>query len=207
MADLAMAHRSPLTGHLRSGRHGRADGAPGVTVSERSDLAAAAITLRAGQQEEVARRMQEAFGLALPDRSACTAAGPLALVWTGPAQWLALEEGRIGPARFGFARDLAARLGDASSVTNLTGARAVLRLSGPAVRDALAKLVPIDLDESAFPSGAAALSLAVHIGVTLWRVPGFADVWDIVCFRSFGESLAHAVLEAAAEFGCDVLAT
>jgi sarcosine oxidase subunit gamma len=200
-----MAPRSPLSGHLPSGRHGRVDGAPGVTVSERSGLAAVALTLRAGQREELARRMQEAFGLALPDRPACTTAGRLALVWTGPAQWLALEEGRDGLARFGFARDLAASLGDAASVTDLTGARAVLRLSGPAVRDALAKLVPIDLDESAFPPGTAALTLAWHVGVTLWRAPA-TDAWDIACYRSFGESLAHAVVEAAAEFGCDILA-
>jgi heterotetrameric sarcosine oxidase gamma subunit len=206
MADLAMAPRPPLAGHLPPGRHGRPDGAAGVTVSERGSLAAAALALRAGQREELARRLREAFGLGLPDRPACTAAGPLALVWTGPAQWLALDEDRDGLARFGFARDVAARLGDAASVTDLTGARAVLRLSGPAVRDALVKLVPIDLDESAFPPGAAALTLAGHVGVTLWRAPG-ADGWDIACYRSFGESLAHAVLEAAAEFGCDVLAT
>ena len=206
MAELAMAPRSPLAGHLAPGRLGGADGAPGVVLTERRRLAAAAVTLRAGQRESLARRLLEEFGLALPEHPCCTAAGPVMLVWTGPGQWLALDEGGDDLKRFGFARELAARLGAAASVTDLTGARAVVRLSGPAVRDALSKLVPIDLDESAAPPGAAALTLAGHIGVALWRVPGLADSWDIACYRSFGESLAHAVLEAVAEFGCDVLA-
>ncbi|HEV7263320.1 MAG TPA: sarcosine oxidase subunit gamma family protein [Falsiroseomonas sp.] len=207
MADLTMLSRSPLAGHLPPGRHGRADGPPGVAVTERGDLAAASLALRAGQGAALATALLDGFGLALPQRAGCTAAGALELVWTGPGQWLALDAGRKDVARFGFARALAARLGGAASVTDLTGARAVLRLSGPAVREMLAKLVPIDLDESVFPPGAAALTLAGHMGVTLWRPPTAKDAWHIACYRSFGESLAHDVLEAAAEFGCEVSPT
>lgn len=206
MADLALLPRSPLAGHLPAGRHGRADGAPGVTLAERADLAAASVALRAGQAAALADALRQGFGLALPPRPGCSSAGTCELVWTSPGQWLALDSAREGLARFGFAHDLAARLGGAASVTDLTGARAVLRLSGPAVRDMLAKLVPIDLDEAAFPPGAAALTLAAHVGVTLWRAPESGGAWGLACYRSFGESLAHEVLQAAAEFGCEVTA-
>lgn len=202
MVDAAMQPRSPLKGHLPTGRQGRPDGAPGVTLAERGDLAAAAITLRAGAWEDLAARLRDGFGLDLPRKPRCSVAGRIELIWTGPAQWLALDAGCEGIARFGFAREFSDRLGACASVTDLTGARAVLRLAGPAVRDTLAKLMPIDLDDTVFPPGSAALTLAGHVGVTLWRPT--AEAWDIACYRSFGESLAHALLEAAAEFGCDV---
>ncbi len=202
MADLAM--RTPLAGHLKAGRHGRAEGTPGLHVTERGHLATAAIALRAGQQAALAAALRDGFGLDLPQRPGCAGSGAVELVWNGPGQWLALDSAREGIGRFGFARELAARLGAAASVTDLTGARAVLRLTGPAVRDTLAKLLPVDLHESVFPAGAATLTLASHIGVTLWRPDEAA--WDIACYRSFGESLAHAVVEAAAEFGCEVTA-
>ena len=202
MVDAAMQPRSPLAELLTRGRHGRAGGAAGVTLTERTGLAAAAITLRARQWEDLTTRLRDGFRLDLPRQPGCSAAGALEIIWTGPAQWLAIEAGRDDVARFGFARDLAARLGAAASVTDLTGARAVLRLAGPAVRETLAKLVPIDPDETVFPPGGAALTVAGHVGVTLWRPT--AEAWDIACYRSFGESLAHDLLEAAAEFGCAV---
>jgi len=182
--------RTPLAGLVQPRRHGAETGAPGLHIAERSPAAAA-----------IARR-----GLAslpdLPQQPGCVTAGSCEFIWTGPGHWLALDSARTGLARFGFARDLAERFGTDASVTDLTGARAILRLAGPAVRPTLAKLVPIDLDETIFPPGAAALTLAGHVVVTLWRPD--AEAWAIACYRSFGESLLHDLLEAAAEFGCDV---
>ncbi len=182
--------RTPLAGLLRAGRHGHAAGAPGLHLRERNPAAAA-----------IARRGSAALP-DLPRRPGCVTIGTAEFIWTGPGLWLALDSAPEGLARFGFARALAERFGGDASVTDLTGARAILRLRGPAVRDTLAKLVPIDLDETVFPAGAAALTLAGHVGVTLWR-PTPED-WDIACYRSFGASLLHDLLEAAAEFGCEV---
>jgi sarcosine oxidase subunit gamma len=201
VAETLLAPRSPLAGALAPGRHGLAEGPPGVTLRELPFLASAAIALHAGQAATLAARLREAQGLDLSMQPGCRASGALTVVWTGQGQWLALRSGLEGAARFGFARDLAALCGGAASVTDLTGARAVLRLEGPAAAAVLGKLVPVDLDESAFPAGAAAMTLASHIGVALWRT---ADAWHIACYRSFGGSMAEAVLEAAAEFGCDV---
>jgi methylglutamate dehydrogenase subunit D len=182
--------RTPLAGLLLPGRHGDAGGAPGLHLCERNPAAAA-----------IARRGSAALP-DLPQRPGCSTISTAEFIWTGPGLWLALDSAPEGLARFGFAPALAERFGGDASVTDLTGARAILRLRGAAVRDTLAKLVPIDLDDTVFPAGSAAVTLAGHIGVTLWRPT--AEDWDIACYRSFGASLLHDVLEAAAEFGCEV---
>lgn len=201
-----MMARAPASGALTPGRSGRPDGEPGVVITERPFLAAAAVSLRAGRREALAGRLADRFGLGLPREPSRTAAGPVSLVWSGPAQWLAFDEARRGVDRFAFSAALADAVGDAASVTDLTGARAVFRLRGPAVREALSRLVPVDLDPSAFPPGAAALTLAGHVGVTLWRLPDEGEGFEICCYRSFAGSLAEALLEAGRSCGCLVLA-
>lgn len=201
-----MVARSPASGALSPGRSGRQDGEPGVLVAERPFLAAASVSLRAGRREALAGRVAERFGLALPLRPAFVRAGTVSLVWSGPSHWLAFDEARQDVDRFGFATALADAVGDAASVTELTGARTVFRLRGPAVREALGRLVPIDLDPSVFTPGAAALTLAGHVGVTLWRLPDEVLGFEICCYRSFAGSLAQALLEAGRSCGCLVSA-
>lgn len=186
---------------LRPGRSGRADGPAGVTVTPRTGLAMAAIAARRGADPE---RLAAALGAALPGHPACVEAGPLLLVWAGPGHWLALRRDLSGAARYDFAPHLAQALGEAASVTEMTGSRVVLRLSGPRIRDALAKIVPIDLDPQAFPPGAAALTNGGHLPVHLWCLPGPDAVIELACYRSYGDSLADAVLAAAREYGCEV---
>ncbi len=197
-----MPPRASAAGLLPAGRSGREGEAAGVIITERAFLAAASLALRAGQQAALAARLADRFGLGLPLVPTRSAAGPVSLVWSGPAQWLAFDEARDGAARLAFCTALTDAVGDAASVTELTGARAVFRLGGPEAREALTRLVPIDLDPSVFPPGAAALTLAGHIGVTLWRLGGREDGFEICCYRSFGGSLADALVDAARPFGC-----
>jgi sarcosine oxidase subunit gamma len=173
---------------------------PGVTVTRLPDLALAAIAARRGADPA---RLAAALGAAPPERPGCVQAGPALLVWSGPGQWLALRRDLAGTARYGFAPQLAEALGDAASITEMTGSRVVLRLSGPAMRDALAKLVPIDLDPEAFPPGAAALTRGGHLPLHLWCLPGPDAAIEIASYRSYAGSLAEAVLEAAREHGCE----
>jgi sarcosine oxidase subunit gamma len=69
---------------------------------------------------------------------------------------------------------------------------------GPAARDALAKLLPIDLHRAGFAEDATALTLAGHIGVQIWR--SGEDRFELACFRSYAEALYGALREAAREF-------
>lgn len=161
----------------------------------------AAIAVRRGADPA---RLAAALGAAPPERPGCVSAGDTLLVWSGPGQWLALRRDLSGVARHGFAPRLAKGLGDAASVTDLAGSRTVLRLSGTAVFDALAKLVPIDLDPEAFPPGAAALVNGGYLPLHIWRLPGPVTIFELACYRSYGDSLAQAVLAAAREYGCEV---
>jgi sarcosine oxidase subunit gamma len=195
VADLAL---------LRPGRHGLAGGEPGVVVTPLRDIALAAISMRAGAEALLTERLASACGLTPPARPGCATSGDTGLVWSGPGQWLAFRHGLAGPARFGFAPELATALGAAASVTEMTGSRTILRLSGPHARDALAKVVPVDLDETAFPPGAAALTNGGYMPVQLWRVPTDEPVFELACYRSYGESLAEALLHAAGEYGCEL---
>lgn len=193
MADLAM---------LRPGRHGPGDGAPGIVVTPLCDIALAAVSARTGAGAVLAERMAAAVGLSPPARPACVTNGGTGLVWLGPDHWLAFRRGLRGAARFGFAPELAAALGRAASVTEMTCSRTILRLSGPRLRDVLAKMVPVDLEETAFPAGAAALTNGGYLPVQLWRLAADEPVFELACYRSYAESLVEALLHAAGEDGC-----
>jgi len=106
-------------------------------------------------------------------------------LWSGPASWIAVSQ----------APDLEARILRAANglaaVTDQSDGRTILRVTAPVAK--LQKLVPIDLDESAFGPNATALTLAGHIPMQIWRCK---NGFELCCFRSFAESLYHALVEA-----------
>ena len=75
-----------------------------------------------------------------------------------------------------------------AAVTDQADAWVVVRLSGPAAEDVLARLVPIDLGARAFPEGSAARTLLGHMSVGLLRAEG---AFEILAFRSMAGTLAH----------------
>ena len=75
-----------------------------------------------------------------------------------------------------------------AAVTDQADAWVVVRLDGPAALDVLARLVPIDLRERAFPQGSAARTLLGHMSVGVLRA---GDAFDILAFRSMAGTLAH----------------
>jgi sarcosine oxidase subunit gamma len=115
-------------------------------------------------------------------------------LWSGPASWLAICE-RDDPD---FATGLANRLNSVAAVTDQSDGRTILRISGPASRDALAKLLPIDLHQTVFSLDETALTLAGHINVQIWRTG--EDSFELACFRSFAACLFDSLREACQEF-------
>jgi sarcosine oxidase subunit gamma len=124
----------------------------------------------------------------------------VAFIATGPGSWLATSE-ISGNA---FAPDLAAALNDCAAVLDQSDGQAVLRISGHRVRETLGKLVPIDLHPRAFRTGDVAVTVAAHIGATLWRLndePNGYAVFEIAVYRSLAGCFWRAFSESAAEFG------
>jgi sarcosine oxidase subunit gamma len=179
------------------GRFGREGAAPGLVIRERVDLGLATVMVRRGREQALVDAVRAAYGVGLVDASKVSAGPQVAFVGSGPGHWLAVSESLANGA---LAADLAARLPGLVSIFDQSDGRGVLRLSGPRVRDVLAKGLPIDLHPRAFAPGDAATSIISHIGVQLWQVDG-EPTYDIAFFRSFAGSFWHWLAESAAEFG------
>jgi heterotetrameric sarcosine oxidase gamma subunit len=176
------------------------DSRAGVIASDRDGLGIATVLVRKNQATALALRVRERFAIELPRGLRRSAADDVAFAGTAPGTWLATGEGG-GSA---FARALKAILTDTASVSDQSSGYAALRLTGPKLRDTLAKMLPIDLHERAFAPGEVAVTMAMHVGVTLWRLQDAGDgmpVFEITMFRSLAASLWHGLAASAAEFG------
>lgn len=207
MADLSATHLaaspvapSTLAGHaptaiLPDGHYGL-PGAAGVQARILDALSAASLLARRGQAEGLTARFAAA-GLPLPEGPKATVAGPLTLVGTGPGRWLAFAEGQSPDAL--LAR-LAAAAGGAAALADQSDANLLIALSGPKVRDALAKGVMVDLHPSAFGPGDAATTIVAHVGTTFWQADE-APTYRFAVPRSFAPAFLRWLAESAAEFG------
>jgi len=136
----------------------------------------------------------DALGGTLPLPGRQLRADGVLYLWSGPASWLALADDDAAD----FSEKLATRLAGVAAVTDQSDGRAILRVHGPSSRDALAKLLPIDLHPKMFSIDATALTLAGHVNVQIWR--SGEDAFELACFRSFAEDLFEALCEASREF-------
>ncbi len=200
MSDRHLRPLSALAGIAVPGRFGKAGGEPGIVLEERVGLGLATVACRKGQAEPLKAAVASAYGLDLPGSSR-VAQGPLAsFVGYGPGQWFAVSESLANEA---LARDLAQRLQGLASISDQSGGRTVLRVSGSRARDVLAKGLPIDLDPRAFPLGSAATSVISLMGVQLWQIDDTRS-YDIAVFRSLSASFWRWLTASAAEFGYEV---
>jgi len=170
----------------------------GILTHDRDGLGLATILAKKNQTHALVQRMRECFNIDLPLAPRRTSAENLALMGTGPAAWLAAYEhgGNL------FAATLREKIGDLASISDQSDGYAVLRLSGPKVRDTLSKLMPIDLHPRAFKIGDVAATVAAHIGVTAWRLDDNVDGsprFEIALFRSLVASFWRALTESAGE--------
>jgi heterotetrameric sarcosine oxidase gamma subunit len=134
--------------------------------------------------------LQTALDTALPPPGKQLRHGAVLYLWAGPESWLAIADA----ADPNFDLTLAQSCNGLAAVTDQSDGRSILQIAGPAAREALAKLVPIDLHPSAFPPDATALTLAGHIPIQIWHsTAGF----ELACFRSYAETLYEALIEAS----------
>lgn len=154
-----------------------------------------------GRRAELAARLQAGYGLALPDGPCRTSSPGVAMIGLGPRTWLFTRAAGVP-----IAPELAEVVGDTAAVTDQSDGYAMLRLSGPRLREVLAKGVSIDLHDEVFVPGSAAATSCAHLGVILWRLED-ADghpVFELAVFRSFAHSLWHFIEVSAAEYGLAV---
>ena len=204
MADPAFAPRAAFADLVAASAASTAsDAGAGVIAADRDGLGLATVALKKGQRSALAQRVRERYGIELPQESQRAAAAGIAFAATGPEIWLATKE-RGGND---FAKSLEKEIGAVAAVIDQSDGYAVLRLTGPKLRDTLAKLIPIDVHPRAFRPGDVASSVASHVGATLWRLDDDADgtpVFEIAVFRSLARSFWQALAESSAEFGLHV---
>jgi sarcosine oxidase subunit gamma len=121
--------------------------------------------------------------------------GDTTLLWTGPGQWFAVSAS-LRPEALHAA--LEERLSSThATISDLSHARTVLRVSGAPWKDLLAKGCPADID--AMAPGDCVASLLSHFTVVIHCLS--VNSADVYVFRSFGASLWEWLRGGAAEFG------
>jgi sarcosine oxidase subunit gamma len=120
-----------------------------------------------------------------------------ALLWLAPGQWLLVcdeERSAISEAQLQTAFN-----GTAGTVVDVSHAYAALAISGERARDVLAKGIPVDLDATAFATGACAQTSLTDINVLLYARE--AQALELYVGRSYAVSLWEWLRASAAEFG------
>ncbi|MGH8137754.1 MAG: sarcosine oxidase subunit gamma [Steroidobacteraceae bacterium] len=188
---------SPFTSSPFASAPGR-----GVIAAERRGLAIASVIARTGRIADLEQSVRRGFGIELPRGPRHAGVGEVAFVGLGVGSWLAVSGGDAG-----FAAALHQAVADCAAISDQSGGYALLRLTGPKIRNTLAKLLPIDLHPRVFHVAAAASTLTSHMPVRLWRLedaPGGSAVFEMAVARSFAASFWQALVESAAEFGLAV---
>lgn len=199
MVSFAQAERSAVHGLALPGHYGRA-GVAGLTIEERTDLAFASIVSKRGKRFALINAVNTAFGVALPDGPRRATRGAVTFAGTGPDQWIASAEGSEAA---GFAAKVRARIGPFAAVSDQSDSRLVLLLTGPRVRDVLAKGVPVDLHPQAFKPGDVACTLVSYIATQIDMLD--EATWQLTAPRSMAGSFWSWLTASAAEFGYDVV--
>ena len=199
MVSFAGLERSALYRLALSGHYGRA-GVTGLVSQECSDLAFASVIAKRGKRFALVNAVNTAFGVALPDGPRRAARGSVTFAGTGPDRWMASAEGSDAA---GFAAKVRARIGPFAAVSDQSDARLVVRLSGPRVREVLAKGVPIDLHPKAFRPGDVACTMVGHITTQIDMLDD-APAYQLAVPRSMAGSFWSWLTASAAEFGHDV---
>ena len=192
------ARRSALEGHYRAGRFGaNRDDAPGVILAECRPRSM--VQLNGAPEPGV---LADALGATAADVTSNRRfeAGAVSYAWNGPGQWLAESEERRP-------RELIDHVGSAlrahgASTTDLSHARTVVRVSGPAATDLLAKLCPIDIE--VMRDGDSAVTLAGPFNVQVVKTGN--EEFRLYVFRSFGLAMWEMLRDEAAEFGGEIVA-
>jgi sarcosine oxidase subunit gamma len=151
-----------------------------------------------GQAEEVAGRIEQAWGLRPASALRRVSGGETAVIWSGPGRWLMTY-----PRGRAEAEATAAALAGRAAVVDVGNALVVLEVRGPSCREVLAKGVTVDLHPRAFGIGHVAMTSVAHMPVHLWQE---ADdpAFGLAVPRSYAVAFWDWLVHASAEHGLDV---
>lgn len=148
----------------------------------------------------IADRLGVAFGGSRRDDN-----GTL-IVRVRPAQWLLFADAGRGADLVRHWESAAGDGGEFVSVIDVTAGRTVLRLTGDAAPEMLAKVCALDLD--AAPDGSALRSSVAKVNAEIVRSDADGRrSYLLACDRSYGRYLTGALADAGSEFSIDLTAS
>jgi heterotetrameric sarcosine oxidase gamma subunit len=186
---------SALQTVLRPGRGGD-PGTVGIKISERRDLSIVQVSAIPGVPDNRAA-IEVAIGTALPAPNK-SAVGRRTALWVGPGRWFVVE-----PGRGALADELDKAAGGSLVVMDLSHSRTVLRISGAKVRDVIAQGCAVDLHPRAAKAGDSFVTSVARHSAVLHLVGD--TTMDVYVYRSFGQDLYEWLLEAAAQYGYEIV--
>jgi len=186
---------SALEGHNAPHKFGLVGaGGPTITLTERPITS---VWLIAGWPDRLAaagKAAAKAAGVPAAPGPGASATGPGGtLLRTEPLKWLLVGEGDIPRPALDEAD---------GAVLELGHARTVIHVAGPRAAELMARMVPVDLRPAKFAEGAVASTTLHHLGVTIMAR---ADGYDIFVLRSFGLAVWEHLVDAAAQFGAEII--
>lgn len=194
MPDLRLEPRPALAGLARPGRHGEKAGAPGIAVGGWRFSEAVLVSSRAPLPASV-------FGIEPPATPRAVAGELGTVLWAGPGSWLVLREASEGPLI--LEAQLRERAGEGVALVDQSDQRVVLNLSGPRLRDLLAKGVAVDLHPRRFGPGDVAWCALDHLAVMVWQMDATPRFGLVAARASIGH-IWHWLEVSAAEYGLHV---
>jgi sarcosine oxidase, subunit gamma len=157
------------------------------------------ITLRVDPKSPAAERIGTAIGAMLPNQPGQIArTDNLQILWMGPDEWLLI-------APEGNAQQIQNTLGEAlgdehGSITDVSGHRTIIEITGPKTRELLAKGCALDLHPRAFTSDQSAQTLLARAGVVLLCRDAERPSYWIFVRSSYARYLADWLADAATEY-------
>ncbi len=147
-----------------------------------------------GLESETAGDILKDFGIMrLPHDRTSGVGNDATLMWNGPGEWLFESEFRLAEETLNSLRGLF--VSTDATVTDLSSARTIVRISGSSRRDFLKKGCPADVD--AMTDGDVISSLIGHFTAT---VHCRSDCFDVYVLQSFGTDFWYWCRQNIREF-------
>lgn len=196
---MAEAHEGPI-GSTRPGRYGAAGS--GVALAE-GTIASAWNVQGDPTRPAFIEEAHRLFELTLPLAPNTTArSDKVTALWLGPTSWLLAGGAASALIDFAAKRDALNTAGGA--LFDVSAGRVAWTISGPRAMDVLAKGCTLDFHPRAFATGTCAQSVFGHVNVLIDK-RNDEPTFSMMVARSFARHVWHALCEAGAQYGYDVL--
>ncbi len=152
------------------------------------------ITLRGDLRARAIQAAAISIGrVEFPEMRHCNSAGENGIAWMSPDELLVMcPYAEVGEALTKMNTTLA---GQHALAVNVSDARAVFQVTGPYLREVLAKLAPVDLDPGVFTPGMFRRTRLAQVPAAFWMRDD--QTAQIICFRSVAKYVFDLLCMAA----------